>query len=147
MLRRQLASGVRIKDSCSVPMMSSALHNVSVHVRSSILYLLWACIYISLVLLEPLIQGVVASTDWIWLQWPWSDMRNLLIAVSKRILTACSPTLAERYLSRSFLGHYVGMDRTLGTTETKHLPLHSVSLSGCAWMLPYHIGVCEGMNN
>lgn len=146
MLRRQSESSLTIKTLCSAPMVSSALCNVSLHVRRSILYLFWACIYVSLVLLEPLIQAVVVSTDWIWLRWPWSDMRNLLIAISKRIITACSPALAERYLSRSFLGSYVGMDRSFGTARKKQLPLHSVSLNGCAWMLPYHIGVCEGKN-
>ncbi|CAN8068699.1 unnamed protein product [Agarophyton chilense] len=129
--------------SAPTPLMSAALRIVSVHTRHSILYLLWAVLYVFLVLLEPAINAMVVCTDWLWLKWPWSDLRLMIIAGAKRILTACSPALAEHCLSRSLLRRYIGTDRSLLPSEKKQLPLHSVSLNGCAWQLPYHIGVCE----
>lgn len=115
------------------------------HVKHSLLYLFWAGIYLYLIFVQqPLTYCVVTAADWAWFRLPCHEFRDRLVQLIKTALRLISPELAERFLSYKPLGQYLGADAFLQPGERKQVPLHSVSLQGCAWMLPYHIGVCEG---
>lgn len=126
-------------------MAAGGLQQVYEHVRHSALYLFWATIYFYLLFVQqPLTYCLVAGADWLWLRVPLRGPRDAVVAALKGSLKLISPELARRLLSREPFGPYCGADRDLKPGQEKQIPLHSVSLQGCAWMLPYHIGVCEG---
>lgn len=81
--------------------------------------------------------------DKLWIKFQMRGLRDFVVRWLKWSLEKISPDLVERFWSKTPLGEYLGEDRGLNKGEKK-VPLHSVSLQGCAWMVPYHIGVCEG---
>lgn len=121
----------------------ASIHLVYDHVRHSVLYLGWAAVYLFLVfVVQPCSYFVVTAADSAWRRLPCNGFRDWGVRVVKGGLRLISPDLAQRCFSYKPFGEYLGEDASLA--GRKKLPLHSVSLQGCAWMLPYHIGVCEG---
>lgn len=126
-------------------MVVASLQQVYEHIRHSILYLLWAAVYLYLLFVQqPLTYCFIAAVDWLWMRVPLRGARDFAVYTLKAVLKCISPQLFRRLLSREPFGPYCGADRELETIAQKQVPFHSVSLQGCAWMLPYHIGVCEG---
>lgn len=124
----------------------AGLNLVFAQIWHSCLYLFWAIVYLQLIFVQqPLLYITVAIADWLWLRWPWNGVRDFLIRSFKALICKISPQLAAHFLARTPFGKYVGSDRSRPPNKPKQVPLHSVSLNGCAWMLPYHIGVCQGM--
>lgn len=114
------------------------------HIRHSVLYVLWALLYLYLVFIQqPILFFIIRTVDRLSNYWPFRGTRETIIAFLKLLLARVAPSLARHFLSYTPFGQYSGNDRELFPGEKKRFPLHSVSLNGCAWMLPYHIGVCE----
>lgn len=125
-------------------MSTPGLPLVYTHIRHSFLYLFWAVFYLYLTFIQqPILFFTTRTCDYFWLRTPFRGARDRGVNLCKRALVAISPRLARHFWARVPFGKYIGNDRALLTGEKKQLPLHSVSLNGCAWMLPYHIAVCQ----
>lgn len=143
--RKGLAQLFTVRDVLLSRMEGSAgMQIVYEHIRQCAFYLWWAMAYIYLIFVQqPLTFCAVALTDYLWMRWPWMGLRDYIARLLHATLRRINPRTAEYFFSKAAFGHYIGTDRALLPGEQKKIPFHSVSLNGCAWMLPYHIGVCE----
>lgn len=114
--------------------------------RRTLLFAFWAVVYAWLWIVgRPGVRVFLRFCDSVWMRWPWKGTRRWIFYHAKAIVSRVAPCLARHYLStrahanRKFVG--CGSS-TLGGRNGDVYPLHSVSLNGCAWMLPFHIGVC-----
>lgn len=124
---------------------NAGVRSVLLSARHSVLYLFWAAFYLWLVLVaQPCLFIFVRGMDWCRVRWPWAGTREYVNDALTRFMKNFFPAKAEYFFSRIAFGPYVGSDRERPRDVPKRLPLHSVSLSGCAWQTPYHIGVCKG---
>lgn len=125
-------------------MVPVGVQHVYDHVRQSALYIFWAAVYLYLMFVQqPLTYFFIAVLDWFWVRIPLRIPRDIAVYLLKSALRCISPKVFRRLLSCEPFGPYCGADQELESVAQKKVPFHSVSLQGCAWMLPYHIGVCE----
>jgi len=115
--------------------------------RRALIWVFWAFIYAWLwVIGRTSVRFMVQFADIIWTRWPWRGTRQWLYSTFEGISRALFPGLGRHYFSiidgKTNVRKYSGCGiRNGGRTADSIYPLHSVSLNGCAWMLPYHIGV------
>ncbi len=115
--------------------------------RRALIFSFWAVFYAWLWIVgRPGVRLFVRGCDAAWARWPWKGTRRWMFVNARAIISRVAPRLARHYLSTAPVkgGTFVGCSSsTVGGRNGDVYPLHSVSLNGCAWMLPFHIGVCS----
>jgi len=113
--------------------------------RRAIAWIFWAFIHVWLwVIGRTSVRCFVCVADIIWTRWKGS--REWFHKNTGSVVHYLFPGLGRHYFSitddetnaRKYRGCGV---KNGGRTSDSIYPLHSVSLNGCAWMIPYHIGV------
>lgn len=111
--------------------------------RRALQWAFWAAVYCALWLARPCVRLIARASDCVWIRWPWRGTRRRVLAALHAAMRCAAPRAAEHYLSTLWRpSRRVGAQLAANPREDV-LPLHSVSLNGCAWMLPFHIGVCS----